>query len=359
MASIKKRPNGQWRARYRDDAGKEHARHFTRKTDATEWLKQQTAKLVAGTHVTPRQAKTTVGEWCDTWIEGYRGNRATTVRQAEVHLARIKTEFGGMRLGAVRPSQVRAWCSKLAAEGLAESYVYALHARLAQVYSDAVHDGLVAKSPCSRRTSPSAGKQRAYVATTEQVWDLHDAMPKHLRAAVLLGAFSGLRLAEACGLRVSDVDFMRGIVSPAVQYPAQPLKTETSRTPIPIGQSLALELSAHVARWSAETVLVNELGRQLAPWTLERAMRTARAKVKGLPEGFRFHDLRHYYASMLIESGADVKVVQARLRHASAKTTLDTYAHLWPDSDDSTRAAIDSAMAAREGDSRAAADGDA
>ena len=42
-----------------------------------------------------------------------------------------------------------------------------------------------------------------------------------------------------------------------------------------------------------------------------------------------------------------MKVVQARLRHASAKTTLDTYAHLWPDADESTRAAIDVVMAAR------------
>jgi len=41
-------------------------------------------------------------------------------------------------------------------------------------------------------------------------------------------------------------------------------------------------------------------------------------------------------------------VVQARLRHASAKTTLDTYAHLWPDSDESTRTAIDGVMQARE-----------
>jgi integrase len=46
-------------------------------------------------------------------------------------------------------------------------------------------------------------------------------------------------------------------------------------------------------------------------------------------------------------SGADVKVVQARLRHASAKTTLDTYGHLWPDSDESTRAAVDAVLAAR------------
>ena len=239
------------------------------------------------------------------------------------------------------------WTSQLAAEGLSESYVYALHGRLSQLFSDAVHDGIVAKSPCSRRTSPGAGKQRAYVATTEQVWALHDAFPEHLRSAVLLGAFAGLRLAEACGMRVSDVDFIRGIVSPAVQYPADPLKSETSRTAVPIPASMALQLAAHVKRWRSETVLTNELGRQLAPWVLERAMRAARAKVPGLPADFRYHDLRHYFASLLISSGADVKVVQARLRHASAKTTLDTYGHLWPDSDDSTRAAIEAVMAAR------------
>jgi integrase len=355
MASIAKRTDGRWRARYRDDSGREHAKHFSRKVDGQRWLDEQTAKLIAGTHVTPRQARTTVGEWCDTWLAGYRTNRASTVRQAEVHLLRIRDAFGDLQLAAVRPSHVRTWCSQLAAEGLAPSYVYALHARLAQIYSDAVHDGLVAKSPCSRRTSPSAGKQRAYVATTDQVWALHDAMPSHLRAAVLLGAFSGLRLAEACGLRVADVDFMRGVIAPAVQYAAEPLKSETSQTPVPVGQSLALELSAHVAshvRHDADgrpvgTVLVNEWGHQLAPWTLERAVRSARAKVLGLPADFRFHDLRHYFASMLIASGSDVKVVQARLRHASAKTTLDTYGHLWPHSDDSTRAAIDDVLAAR------------
>lgn len=106
-------------------------------------------------------------------------------------------------------------------------------------------------------------------------------------------------------------------------------------------------MSAHVARHSADTLLVNEWGNQLTPWTLERAMRAARAKVPGLSPDFRYHDLRHYLASLLIASGADVKVVQARMRHASAKTTLDTYGHLWPDTDDSTRAAIDAVMAAR------------
>jgi integrase len=57
----------------------------------------------------------------------------------------------------------------------------------------------------------------------------------------------------------------------------------------------------------------------------ERAMRKARSEVRNLPAGFRYHDLRHYFASRLIADGIDVKTVQARLRHASAKTTLTTY----------------------------------
>lgn len=68
--------------------------------------------------------------------------------------------------------------------------------------------------------------------------------------------------------------------------------------------------------------------------------RCARRYRVGLPAGFRFQDLRHYFARLVIASGLDVKVVQARVRHASAKTTLDTYGHLWPDRDESSRAAI-------------------
>jgi len=214
--------------------------------------------------------------------------------------------------------------------------------------SDAVHDGLLAKSPCSRRTSPQLGQQRVYVATTDQVWELYDQFPDRIRLAVLLGAFVGLRLAEACGLRPEDVDFLRGIVHPHVQYPAEPLKSNISRTAVPVSASLVAELSAQIARYGRyPTLLTGEDGRQLSPWAIERAMRKTRKKVQGLPAGFRYHDLRHYFASLLIASGADVKTVQARLRHASAKTTLDTYGHIWPDRDESTRAAVDAVISAR------------
>jgi len=166
-------------------------------------------------------------------------------------------------------------------------------------------------------------------------------------------------VAEACGLRAADVDFMRGVITPAVQFPAEELKTEISRTPVPVPRSLALELAAHVERWPSGggSLLTGADGGQLSTWALERAMRAARAKVPGLPAGFRYHDLRHYFASLLIASGADVKTVQARLRHASAKTTLDDYGHLWPDKDESTRAAVDAVLQDRADSLRTSSSG--
>ena len=68
--------------------------------------------------------------------------------------------------------------------------------------------------------------------------------------------------------------------------------------------------------------------------------------VNGLPDGFRYHDLHHCFASLLIASGANAKVVQARLRHASATTPLDTYGHLWPESDEATRSAVEAVLVA-------------
>jgi len=337
-----------WLGIWIDPTGRERSQAFSKKAEAEQYAAKMEIDIAHGSYIDPKRARITVAEWCRTWLEGYGTHRVSTIRQANVHIRRIVAEFGAYPLGSLRPSQIRAWVAHLNEEGLEDSYIYALHGRLAQIMSDAVHDGLLAKSPCSRRTSPHLAEQRVYVATTDQVWELYDLFPDRMRLAVLLGALVGLRLGETCGLRVEDVDFMRGIVHPHVQYPAEPLKTKTSQTPIPIPSSLTAELSAQLAVYGRHpTLLTGADGGQLSPWALERTMRTARKKVQDLPAGFRYHDLRHYFASLLIASGADVKTVQARLRHASAKTTLDTYGHIWPDRDESTRAAVDAVITAR------------
>jgi hypothetical protein len=143
MASIQKMTNGRYRARYRDSSGKEHLKRFALKRDAQRWLDQETTKRETGTWVAPRTAKTTVGEWCAVWLKNYGTRKPSTVRQAQVHLDQITAEFGGRRLDGIRPSEVRAWLVRLKEDGYSASYIAALHQRMAQVFSDAVHDGLV------------------------------------------------------------------------------------------------------------------------------------------------------------------------------------------------------------------------
>lgn len=338
MASISKRPNGRYRLRWRDHSGKEFARDFALKRDAEAEKAKIVTALNAGTLVDPKSQKITFDVWSKKWLAAYNV-RESTHRQAEVHLEIIEEEFGARRINTIRPSDVKAWIAKLQKEGRAPSYVYALHSRLRQVMQDALHDGLVTVNPCSRRTAPPMGRQRPYVATSEQVWALYDAMPTHTRGAVLLGAFAGLRVAEVAGLRRDDVNWLKGVVSPVQQWPDRPLKTAESMADIPVPRELTQMIAKDMLAEQTH-VLRNEWERPCAPWVIERHFRAAAGAIEGLPDGFRFHDLRHHYASLLIHSGLSVKEVQARLRHGSAKTTLDTYAHLWPDTEESARSAI-------------------
>ena len=117
-----------YRARFKDAAGKEVTRAFPdkEKSKAQRWLDEVTTSQVTGTYVDPKTARTTVAQWCETWLAGYATRRPRTVRQAQVHIAQIEAAFGPMPLSAVRPSAVRTWTVELKAGGLADSYVYAL-----------------------------------------------------------------------------------------------------------------------------------------------------------------------------------------------------------------------------------------
>jgi len=119
-------------------------------------------------------------------------------------------------------------------------------------------------------------------------------MPDNFRFAVLLGAFAGLRVAEVSATRLSDVDFTRGVVHPVRQWPEEPLKTPGSDAAIPIPRDLALLLAASVKKYPSNMMVTrgsattrvgalaaNGLGADCAPpWSIERAMRDVRRKVK-------------------------------------------------------------------------------
>ena len=81
------------------------------------------------------------------------------------------------------------------------------------------------------------------------------------------------------------------------------------------------------------------------PWRRCTACRTASGST--IMPTLHYADLRHYFASVLIAGGCDVKAVQAAMRHGTASMTLDVYAGLWPDADDRARSAASAALAKR------------
>ena len=143
-----------------------------------------------------------------------------------------------------------------------------------------------------------------------------------------------------------------------------PPKSSTSYRNIPLGEvavrALADNLGTHPALEPEGIVFhtgarplsrkrIHEIWRRALSkevpcpqWANERAVLGVRKPLANwLGRSVTPHDLRHFYASALIRQGADVKLVQARLGHKSAQTTIDIYGHLWPDSDERTRTAID------------------
>lgn len=146
-----------------------------------------------------------------------------------------------------------------------------------------------------------------------------------------------LRTVQLSARRALTVDRQLVLLPGREPYLAPP-KTAASVRTVPLPRVVVNSLAAHLAGYPPlgdGFVFTTERGRPLRRTRFSAQAWQPAVAASGLPAGTHFHDLRHFYASLLIRHGESVKVVQARLGHASAAETLDTYS-LWPDSDDRT-----------------------
>lgn len=368
MASVAKRPNGKWRARYRDADGKEHARHFSRQTDAKQWLNEVTAALVTGDYIDPRAGRVTLETYAADWQASHVGGEAAARIVDNALRLHILPALGSRPLAALRRSHVQG-VVKVLSEQLAPGSVRNVYDVLYQVLDAAVEDRKIARNPCGKQGRnksirlPELPDEEIVPPTIEDVQRISAAMPERYRAAVLLLAGSGLRIGELLGLRVSDVDFLRRAVRVDRQRNQAgalvPPKTRKSRRTVPVGQVVVDALAAHLAAYpSGEWLFTTEDGGPLAyrrwkaEWNAVHAGFQAAEKLAARREcrepreldKIVTHDLRHFCASALIAGGASVKQVQALLGHSSAVITLRVYSHLWPGDEDRTRSVMDAVL---------------
>lgn len=362
MASIDRRLDGRWRARWREyPGGPQKTRHFDRKLDASRFLDGVRGDLARGVYVDPAAGQITFQRFAEDWrkTQPHREGTATSVEQdLRLHVYPL---LGDRPLASIRPSHVQALVVALVPQ-LAPSTLTRVYGRVSAVLGAAVRDRLIGTSPCVDVKLPRArGNEITEVLTTDHVLALAEAMPARYGALVVTAAGTGLRPGELAGLAVDRVDFLRRSMRVDQQLvrvrgrgvDLGPLKTPASYRTVPLGQVVTEALAEHLAVRPAEgehrLIFTNERGAPIQQYPFSVVFGRARERA-GLPEWATPHDLRHYFASLLIRSGASVKLVQARLGHASAKTTLDVYGHLWPDDEDRTRRAVDDEMTRRAED---------
>jgi len=360
-----------WRARYRDPEGHQRSRTFARKVEAERWLSSVLGDMARGDYLDPAGSRTEFGDYAQLWRRS-QVHRATTKQTVESDLRlHLLPAFETRKLGGIRPTEVQGWVKDLSTK-LAPATVERCYRYLAAIFAAAVADDLIRKSPCRGITLPSHPKARIVPWSTDNVLLAIRSLPPHYEVLGVLAAATGLREGELLGLTLPRVDMLRRTVEVVEQmvtvsgrppFLARP-KTTASVCSVPLPDVALTAVAAHLTARPAmpvhchretptgelievtEPLLFTTLrGAPIRRQTFNNAWTDALLRA-GLPGGTHFHALRHYYASMLIAGGEDVKVVQARLGHASARETLDTYGHLWPNSEGRTRAVVDSMFGA-------------
>ena len=120
MASVEKRPDGKWRARYRPvPGGRQIARHFRRKIDAERWLTEQQSRVNRGDWTAPELGRITVNEWAETWLASKKVLKGRTYTSYEsVWRTLVKPRWGDTRLDRVTHGEVVRWVAELSERGL-------------------------------------------------------------------------------------------------------------------------------------------------------------------------------------------------------------------------------------------------
>lgn len=396
-----------WQVRWRDAAGKQQKENFAKRSQADTRAATIEADLARGLYVDPAAGKESFRAVAERWrtTAVHRSGTASRVERAlRIH---IYPTFGDRPIVSIRPSEVQAWV-KARSQVLAPSTLRITFAYLVTVMHTAVRDRTIAVNPCAGIKLPEVRRPEIVPLHRDAVRALIEAAPPRYRAMILLAVASGLRQGEVFGLEVDCIDFLRREVTVRQQlivpdkdtdaaedetpepYLGEPKTHESYRT-VPLVGLAVDALAAHLQQYPATAVDIEDRTDPRKPrrrkahllfttdrgdvikraswshvWTrmeeraneaLGKAYAEAyaawvqRGRPEGqepapvrVPDGASMHDLRHFYASALIKNRESVKTVQRRLGHSKPSITLDIYTHLWPDDEDTTRAAVEAVL---------------
>jgi len=357
MAHIRKR-SGNWQVRYRDPSGRERSKTFRRKVDANAFMVTVEADKIRGRWLDPDLARTPFGEWWARWHAGRVHLRQTTRdRDDSYWRSFIAPTLANRPIGSVDPNLLQSWVSELIECGVAPATIRKAAQLVRAPLEEAVDEGLIGLNPARKLSLPPISQTEMQFATNDEIRHLSEAIDSRWRVMVLTAAYTGLRFGEISGLTVDSLNLLgrkltvsKQLTESNGQVEFGPVKTSASRRTVTLPQFLCGELSRHLRDHPPSLeglVFQSANGGPIRRSNWRRRVWLPAVRAAGL-DGFRFHDLRHTHAALLIEQNEHPKVIQARLGHASITTTLNTYGHLFEGLDAAAADRLDDAWSSSQ-----------
>lgn len=326
--SIRKKPNGRWEGRYTvgvDPAtGKAIQKSVSGRTQAEckEKLRRaiQDNRGVAINHT----GDYTVAEWCRLWFETYSkpNIRASTAENySNIIENHIVPAIGAVKLRQLASLHIQRMYNDTKAGGrvnrfekttdftLSNSFVRGIHMMLHNCLQQAVKERLIPYNPCDNCRIPKKEKAEMKIIPPEKVG-------AYLKEAEQYGVLPIFYLELTSGLRRGEL---------VVSVP----KTQNSIRKVAVPQqTVDLLIAGHERHPDSPYLFMSpKTGGMWSPESIARIHKKL-LKAAGIDTGVRFHDLRHTFATLAIQSGVDAKTLASMLGHYSAGFTLDTYTHV-------------------------------
>ncbi|GAB2799459.1 tyrosine-type recombinase/integrase [Streptomyces daliensis] len=368
-----------YRARYVGPDGTEKSQSFPdgQKRRAEQWLSKIETDMASGQYIDPKAGRKTFRQYTEQWLKDHGGDENTGFSMESQLRLHAYPYIGSRPLDSFRPEHIRTWLKQLKAAGVVGSYARVIYSNVRSVLSAAVDDRMLTSNPCSARSvkAPEVDPKRVVPWLAERVFAVRDALPERYRAAVDLGAGCGLRQGEIFGIAVDAIDFDTDTVHVVEQLKlsrskavfAPPKRGKLRDVPLP--GPIADVLRAHMKQFPPVEITL--------PWKTVTGPRVTRRLVFTAPLGNHIwrnqfnsdtwkpalaaagviptpgpgekyasarehgmHALRHFYASVLLDAGENVKALAEYLGHSDPGLTLRVYAHLMPTSQQRTRKAV-------------------
>jgi integrase len=349
------KPQIVWVAVWRDRDKKQRKEAFRTRDEALarQGKKRDRAERQAPAHVLFR-------DYARTWIAGHNGRRGRFSEVSRQAYAMALEEyaiphFGHQRLSDIDVDDVRAFIRKLEAKGLKPSTVTAYVKPVRALFATAVEDRKLSYNPTNgafvnKNREEDFGEAKVKAMTREELRQVLDKMPERDKLFFEFLVETGLRIGEALGVEVRDVQLLD--IGAHVRIERQldregklrPPKSRAGKRKVPLSRSMAAKLrplceagegplfryrtGEPVRHYALRDSLYLASGRK-AKIALEAGIQPQRKTLDHADVPWiSFHTFRHTCASILFESGKNIKQVAAWLGHEDPGFTLRTYVHL-------------------------------